>query len=233
MIKKNEHKIYLSNYYFFHRFSKKVLSFRHTKWVKIIKKYNKHLTWRFAPKNNTLIINKKKQWLRIKNVFRKNLEKKNQLKLFSNNGLKYKTLKRLVFIKKNKLERLKTIITHSTYRIDNLLCIIGVFRSLVQARQSILSGEIIVNGVIMRSLTYLLSKGDILSFINIRQKLLDKNLKTMAKRVSFKQFYSFFDIDYYLKELIVVKDSSTLNSSDYSTMLLGYIDLQRLDSLKF
>jgi ribosomal protein S4 len=113
------------------------------------------------------------------------------------------------------------------YRVDILLSRFHLFSSSYQARQFISNGVVLVNGKQISG-NFFLKKGDIVSFNSSK---IHENLEFSTFFNNFlnnELFYSFVEIDYYTKTLIVLKDLKDLTLDDLNLLITDYFDIYKL-----
>lgn len=115
------------------------------------------------------------------------------------------------------------------YRVDILLWKLNLFWSVHQARQSIKFGEVYVNGLVIKSNTFL-KKGDVISFSETSSFSSPISQPAVLKRIFCftKPVLTFVEIDYYSKLFVIVKGLSELNHNDFSILAPGDVDLKML-----
>ena len=111
--------------------------------------------------------------------------------------------------------------------MDILLSRFHLFSSSYQARQFISNGFILVNGKQISG-NFFLKKGDIVSF-NLSKVHENLEFSTLFNNfLNNELFYSFVEIDYYTKTLIVLKDLKDLTLDDLNLLITDYFDIYKL-----
>jgi len=199
-------------------FPLKVLKFKKTKWFKIRKGYKKKLKRKKFSNVNKIKI-RFLSYKREKQHFRSNLKAKQLIYQHYKDSFNFKLFKKLLLKEKNKnnlkLNILLTIFLKIEYKIDIALFKLFFFSSSLEAKKFIQEGNILVNYK-KTSQNYFLKQGDIVS-INKSSTYSTRKILKQTKRTSF--FHSFFEIDYYTKTFIVLKDFNSLSYSDVSLLL--------------
>ena len=131
--------------------------------------------------------------------------------------------------KKSSKELLLNYLVKPLFRIDILLSRLHLFSSSYQARQFISNGYVKVNEKKVSG-NLSLKKGDIISFnfskiqsnlnfLNFFQRLLNNNL-----------FYSFIEIDYYTKTIVILKNVGDITVYDLNLLVTDFFDVYKLKS---
>ena len=182
------------NFYFL-----RILKFKRTKW-KVAQKLIKNL------KLNKYLLNFRKKlvlfniWGRIK------LEYKNKLKNQHYLKCRYDIAK--ILFTNSLVQNIK-----QEYTLSTCLWHLNIFKTLYEAHNYINRGLVLVNNNICFNLNKKLFCGDIISF----NKELEINI--LNSRVSNEIYLTFFEIDYYLKIVIVIKDSGKISFQDLTLLL--------------
>jgi len=197
-------------------FPLKILKFRRTKWFKLKKSYKKTLKRR-------KIADFRKTWVRfkiykkIKSYYRRRLKTKQLIYQVYRNSFNFKFFRNYIKSKKtsfmSRVKSMSILLMKIEYRIDILLWRLNFFSNTVEARSAILSGDVLINNR-KTSHIHFLKEGDtvrILSFIHL------KEIAKLQKKTKF--FYSFIEIDYYTKTLVILRGVDTLNYQDFSPFL--------------
>ena len=161
----------------------------------------------------------------IKNYYKKNLNLKKFLILLFNNSIKVPFLKKeLVFNSKKSLkDLLLNCFIKPLFRIDILLAQLDFFTTSFGARQYINEGKVLLNSKRVKS-NYVLKKGDIISFKGGNSNFFFKVVNSNSK---FK-FYSFIEVDSYLKTIIITKDLKMFSGQDINLIVQNFFDLNTL-----
>jgi ribosomal protein S4 len=205
----------------------RILKFQRPKWKKFQKQalVSKKALPRFV--NPLVLKNSYKQWEKVQNYYKSGIQiKKKAIALFDD-SITVKSIRKTVLNnhKTNRDILLSTFIKPE-FRADILLSRLNFFSSSFSARQSINEKEILLNGKPFLSNVFL-KKGDIISFQSY------KNIETfsfnsISKNKYVKQnFYSFVEVDFYTKTLVVVKDLNDLTLDDFSLLITEYFDLKK------
>lgn len=225
----------------------RVLQFKKTKWallqkllLNFLKRKKQSLLNKSAKLNSTK--KKTKNVYCYKNAIESSIKVKGwlRLKLYHKNFFYAQTLFKQMFgdIKPIAAKR-KQIVLASDYcfhhlvkpyfRIDILLWKLNFFCTVYQARQSIKFGEICINNCVVKSNLFV-KKGDIISFFKKASPFLTISQSFVFKQTIFfvKPFFTFVELDYYNKQIVIVKDLSELNHNDFSILSPGDVDLKML-----
>jgi hypothetical protein len=208
---------------FFKYVPTRILRFKRPKWKKIqlVLKQKSNLKTAFV--NNIVLKASFKNWEKNKSYYKDGLMLKKSFYSFYNNSITTTYYKKL--IKKNTDLRFTSfffkIFLKPLFFIDILLWKINFCNSSYEGRQLLNYKQIYVNSKVIQS-NYLLKKGDI---ITVNPKFLTGKLK-FENSVLFELFSLFFEIDYYTKTVIIIKDFSALSSSDFVSLISDSIQLK-------
>lgn len=211
------------------KFCLRILKFNRPKWKRLQKNLIRLLKKKPKFIRQLTIKNRLRVWSRVKSKYKSGLNTKNSISMLFDNSISKKTLKKnLFFYKKNEIDDIfRVALIKPQFRIDILLSNLNLFFTSYQARQSINSGIILVNGKTVAS-NYFLKKGDIICF----KKFSISHLSSLKNLFSFysksKYFASFLEIDHYTKTIIIIKDYVQLGEEDFSLMLSNSFDLKLL-----
>ena len=111
--------------------------------------------------------------------------------------------------------------------IEILLWKLNFVSSVYAGRQLLTSKDVFVNNKVVTK-GYVVKKGDI---IQINEKISSNTFFLNKSLPEF--FFFFFEIDYYLKQLVVIKDLKTITIEDFKNFNTEYINFKPLiDYLK-
>lgn len=95
------------------------------------------------------------------------------------------------------------------FKLEILLWVLGIFKSIRQIRELFNTNKIFVNEKCVSS-GFLLKEGDIISFKGIDIKLVE------CVRV---RFYTFIELDFFSNKIVVLKDYKTMSEVDFTLLL--------------
>jgi len=204
-------------------YPKKVLNFKHSKWL-FVKTLNKKIKQKnflnfFKLSKKLKIVDKKKK------IFKTNLIYMRNIKHSLDNSFKPKA-------KKNKKKNLKTIfkdiLLNYEYSINILLYRLKVFNNIFEAKNYIKSKGIFINN---KKVFYnaLLKKGDIIKFDELFYKL-KANIFTNKE---YEYLLPFVEVDFYVSQLVIIKDLEELSESDLLLFFKVYYNISQLYNLNF
>ena len=213
----------------------RILKFKRPKWKKLqllIQKLRLKAT-KNRKKKFLFALNFKvnfKSWSRIKSYYKEGLQLKNSVHINFNKGISSKYFKKLI-LKKNvlsKIELITEVVAQPIFNLNILLCKLNFFSSITEVKQYIKNKNVLVNNNYISEST-LLKQGDIISFrqqANIFPIFFNKKLENDF-------LYSFIEIDYYTKTIIILKDSSHFSTEDLSLITNEYFNIAKfLDYIK-
>lgn len=193
----------------------RILKFKATKWKKLqeLLKRKRRLYFKFINYSkvrfNTFRVE------RIRSFFKESLLLKKELTVFYGHLLRNNYFKQ-PFNKKYPI--LKSSIIHGLIKplfiLDIFLWKFGIFESAMNASQSIFKKQVLINNYPSFS-GYNLKKGDIITF------------SIFPKIPRLISFYTYLEVDFYLKKIIILKSLNSLNNNDISLILKRYIDLKK------
>jgi ribosomal protein S4 len=210
----------------------RILKFKRPCW-KIVQKLNTKLlvNTRTARKkvfsNNTAFLNSVKKWYQLDKKFSINLLLKRQYYQQFNFTLGLNFFKKYIFLKNSKIS--KSLITYflikPKFRLDILLHFLNFFSSISMAQQEIIKKNIYVNNTSVFP-NFFLKKGDIITFDT---KFIN-NVQIHVK----KTIFSFLEVDYYTKTIVIIKSLEELTENDISTMNTKYFEVKKLfDNIRY
>lgn len=169
-----------------------------------------------------------KKWKRLKMYYKLSLNEKRKVNLNYANSLRLRKLKTLVNNNSQKYTRFsiyKNVIIKLEYHLDVFLYKLKVFPYLFSVRSEIQKGNIYVNNIKMVKYTYVLQKGDIISF----SENLNFDFTTVSRKVLHRsRLLSIIEFDLYNKQIIILKNFSELTREDLFSFNLNYINLNYL-----
>lgn len=191
--------------------SNRILNFKRPKWKKIQKTFQ-----RSKIKFDDIFVQKLtfKYWNKIKRTYKKGLDLKRIVDIFSDTKFSILYYKKIISNQKNSLFFSKNLIFNflikKFFRLDLLLWKLKIFNSSYESRQFINNNYILVNNSFVYD-AYFLKKGDIIQFKSYN--LINyKNNYLINSGLDF--LHSFIEIDYYTNCIIVLKDLNTLSVED-------------------
>lgn len=208
-------------------FPKKLLIFKRAKWKNCQKRILSSSKKRKLSLTNPLIYRLQPRVVEnVKNYYIEGLRLKIFLQLFFDYSLKTSFFKKLlVSFTDNK--SLKTFLIKlflkPYFRVDILLWKLKIFNSSFSVRQYINEGKILINSHRIKS-NYILKKGDIISFKNNNINLFLK----FCNLTPILQIYTFIEVDYYLKRIILIKNLTELNHEDLNVMVKKFFNINKL-----
>jgi ribosomal protein S4 len=205
----------------------RIFKFQRPKWKRFQKQAALSKNSSLAFVNPFITKNSYKQWEKIQNYYRLGLQIKKKIMVFFDDSVSLKSIKKTVNnTKKTNNEFLLSVFFKPQFRLDILLWRLNFFSSSFSARQSINEGEVLLNGHIGSNNSFV-KKGDIVSFSSLKS-LSSFSLDSLLKRQYVKQsFYSFVEVDFYTKTLVVVKDLNDLTLDDFNLLMNEYYDLKK------
>lgn len=172
-----------------------------------------------------------KYWEKTTDYYRDEVLLKRFLTNSFDSAIKLSSLKKKIKTssKKSTQELLLNYLVKPLFRIDILLSRLHLFSSSYQARQFISNGYVKVNEKKVNG-NLSLKKGDIISFnfskiqsnlnfLNFFQRFLNNNL-----------FYSFIEIDYYTKTIVILKNAGDITVYDLNLLVTDFFDVYKLKS---
>lgn len=163
----------------------KLLKFKKKKWEILVNRYKKRLKRykKFKPQDQSkyTITRYSSKGTSYKKRFRNGLNWGNRFKLFYG-GLSKKELKKYIkcFLAKKKKKNTHTNLLFLKFfesRLDTVLVRAKFSKSLRDARQLITHEKILVNNKLVKSPSYQLITGDLISIRNNQQHIIEENLK--------------------------------------------------------
>jgi len=205
--------------FFFSKISKRISNFKRPKWFFTQSLLNKYFSIsKKKIKNKSLLGTKKffflqnsfRRWEKVKLTFKNNIRKKNYYSVLFDDSIKLNKKRITTYLIFDTI--LNTIVI-PYFRIDFLLWFLFLFESSFHARQFINNGDIFVNNkkVIY---THYLQNGDVLTFPNNKYNF---NLQKKINRYYYKYnkcFFSFLEIDFYTKTIVIIKSPNQFNLND-------------------
>jgi ribosomal protein S4 len=214
----NKYKIFSKTKTIKQFFPFKILKFKKTKWVRVKKNYLKMLKRRKFSNYEKIKI-RFSSFKKKRRLFKDALKTKQLMYQIFKDSLNFKLFKKWIIATANK-GNLKSsvwrlLFLKIEYKIDIVLWRLYFFSSILEARKAIKQGDVFVNNIKI-SQNYFLKQGDIIQVF----KKSDKQIRAvLAETKKTSSFYSFFEIDYYTRVFIVLKDYKQLSYLD-STLCL-------------
>lgn len=209
------------------RISKKIplriLKFKRPKWARLQKHIKSSITRPASVINVMNIKNQFKIWEKVRNYYKKKVVGKTLLSHVFNNSIRYKTLRKSSNSVKSRNELIINYLITPLFRIDVLLFNLNFFKSSAEARQYINSGGLLVNGKKIYS-TCFVNKGDYISFIETKTSPFF--LVSSTRFLSDNVFLTFVEVDYYLKNIVIVKDLKMLGDEDIFLICNEYLNIK-------
>jgi len=189
----------------------------------IKKKYQKKLKLIF--KKNIKIKFFLKKWEEIKRYYKEGLDLKNTfLQLFDNSNRRH--------IRKEKLKskmcssnylQYVTFLIKPEFKLTVLLWRLNFFKTCYEASQSIHKGNVFLNSKRVHKSNIFFKKGDILSLKEENFFLILNLKKSSLSNI----FYTFVEVDYYTRTLIIIKDFNKLTLNDFYILIPYRFNLKR------
>lgn len=207
----------------------RILRFQRPKWKNFQKKLatlNKNSNFFINP---FIIKTSNKYWEKSTDNFRNEFQLKRFLINSFDSSVKISNLKKSLKVSSKKItkELLINYLVKPLFRLDILLTRLYLFSSSYQARQFISNGSVKVNNKKVLG-NFSVSKGDIISFDFSN---FNKNLDFSTVVTTFlnnELFYSFVEIDFYTKTLIILKNPQDLILEDLNLLIINHFDIQKL-----
>jgi ribosomal protein S4 len=163
----------------------KVFQFKKKKWMKFVESYIQKLKKyrKFKPKDQVryLVSRYPNRGSSYKTRCKNNLRTLKRFKLF-HGGLSKSKIKSLAKIAlKNKCNFSSLFLKFFEFRLDTVLFRSKFAFSVRNARQLILHGKILVNNRVIKTKSYVLKPGDIITILFINFKLIKTNIKRSVK----------------------------------------------------
>jgi len=202
----------------------RILKFRRPKWLRLQKLYLNTVKNKLV--NILLIKNIFKSWEKIKKYYKKGIETKNLLHSFYESNISprdtSKNLKKTL-IKKNLVSN---VLLKPQFRVDILLWKLNFFASSYESKQFINNSRVLINGVCVKS-NFFLKRGDVISFNSDSES--KRYFFNNIKRYSLHEnFFTFVEVDYYTKTVVVLKNYYDLDYQDFSLIINEYLNTKRL-----
>ena len=151
-----------------------------------------------------------KRWEFNKKAYKTGLEIKRYYYHLFNHIIRNKYLKQIYLNKAKKYKQnnfcnTTLYLIAPTFRLDILLWSLNFFNSTYEARNNIFNKNVFLNINKQLHPNEVVKSGDIISLKNFNKNLTFKKLYN--KNLHFKkQFYNFCEVDYYTKNLVIIKD---------------------------
>lgn len=205
---------------------KRVEKFKRPKWLRLKKNILTTQSSKFGFSRFSISKVNFKQWSKVTLNFKKGMLLKRSISALYENAISINYLKKLLnlpFFKKNTF----LIFFYPLFIIDILLWKLNFTSSVYAGRQLLDSKKVYVNNSPIKK-GYIVKKGDIIQF--------NENLTSSTffmNKIFPEFFFYFFEIDYYLKQLIVIKDLKTITIDDFKNFNTEYTNFKPLvDYLK-
>jgi len=201
----------------------RILKFRRPKWKKLQLIIKQKINFKTAFVNNSVIKLSLKNWEKNKTYYKDGVLLKNSFYSFYDNAITTTYYKKLI----NKTKQFCftslffKVFFKPLFFIDILLWKTNFCSSTYEVRQLLNSKQILVNTKIIQS-NYVVKKGDV---IIIKPSYIIKHL-AFEKSYMLELFSLFFEIDYYTNTIIVLKDFTTLSSSDFNSVMFDTVQLK-------
>lgn len=217
-----KYKDYCKVFYFFKKFPKiRLLKFKRSKWKKLQALLTKR-TFKKRQFINILQVKLRyKRWEKLKASYAEALQLKRAIFKLFDNAVSLSSFKKLSLQKTcyNKKNLVINSLIYPLYQLDILLWKLNFFKSVFQAGQEINNKHILVNAKKISN-NFLVKRGDIITFSNIFVEKL--NIK------SCEFLYSFLEVDYIAKTVIILKDFSELSKEDLRLLAIENILFPKL-----
>jgi ribosomal protein S4 len=222
----NKYKIYNQADSLVESFHQRLLNFKRPKWGKIKKKILQRNRSRKFLVNNLRVKATFKNWDKVKTYYNFGLKNKNSVYSYFDNSIRIKHINET--LKKNKScriqEKFLNCLIKPEYRIDILLARLGFFCSSFQARQSLFSKKVLVNGCFVRA-NFLLRKGDIITLLDSIKLNINQSFINLSPT---KKIFSFIEIDYYNNTVVIIKNLNDLHLQDIYLLSVNHCDLKKI-----
>ena len=200
----------------------RILRFKRPKWKKIQLILKQKSNFKTVFINNSISKLPFKNWEKSKTYYKEGLLLKNSFYAFYNNVITTTYFKKL--LKKTTNLSFKSlffkVFLKPLFFIDVLLWKTRFCNSSYEVRQLLNSKQILVNGKTIQS-NYVVKRGDI---IILKSSFIKK--PSANKVVTLELFSLFFEIDYYTNTIIILKDFTVLDSSDFDSIMFDNIQLK-------
>ena len=205
---------------------KRLLKFKRPKWLKLKKNLLGSQVAKISFSKFTISKVNFKYWSKVTLNFKKGIALKRSISSLYNNAISITFFKKLVYLevfKKNTF----LVFFYPLFIIEILLWKLNFVSSVYAGRQLLTSKDVFVNNKVVTK-GYVVKKGDI---IQINEKISSNTFFLNKSLPEF--FFFFFEIDYYLKQLVVIKDLKTITIEDFKNFNTEYINFKPLiDYLK-
>jgi ribosomal protein S4 len=172
----------------------------------------KHLQCRFS------------YWKRVRFFFKENLDMKNKLTTYFDNGFSTKFYKKLFLNTYSREYTMCSVFVRPEYRLDILLWRLQITSSLYLAEYIIKKKYILVNGRNI-GLKYFINEGDIVTITNIKIF----NFKNSSTLYIFSQLLPpYVEADFYLGQFIILKNWHTFASKDLTFIIRAPLKLSKI-----
>jgi len=212
--------------FFLNSIPNRVQKFKRPKWLKLKQSLSNTGFKKTCFQKFSVIKLEYKSWEKINNDFKSGINLKRSLASVYDFSVPVKALKKyskLVFLKKNTC----FVYLYPIFKIDVLLYKVNFLTSIYESRQSLSNNQILVNGTKVSNF-YKVKVGDIIKY---NQNQPSKS-KLIIKEIP-EFFFFFFEIDYYTKTIIVIKDLHSLSILDLQNFNMEYINFKPItDYLK-
>jgi ribosomal protein S4 len=160
---------------------KKVLKFKKQKWSKFIEFYKRKLKWykRFKPQNQKRYVVSKypNRYTSYKNRYKNTLQAYKTFKMFYGNMCKKALKDKINFLKNKSLKNPNLeFIELFEKRLDVTLYRAKFSHSIRSAQQLIVHGKVLINNKTVKSKSYVLKAGDLISINFANNKLIEINM---------------------------------------------------------
>lgn len=234
MKKLKRYHIFIRSNFCLSQFPLRILKFKKQKWLPLIaqlKKNLKPLNWKkkkssklkvfqIALKNISVTYAPRARWFKIKRSYQSETCTKRLLYIYYQKALTRKAFRKETQSTKLKGKGQKTVglLVKPLYRIDILLYFLNFFFSVYQAKQFLARGKLLLNNNLVKSPIFL-QHGNLLSIksnVDINNLLVSLLRKQKSPQ---KKVFTFLEVDYYTKALIIVNTLSNLTSKDLTSLL--------------
>lgn len=123
---------------------------------------------------------------------------------------------------------LNRILVKQYFKPEILLYKLNFFSSISEAVQFLSTGKVLINLQIKKP-NFFLKGGDIITFNCSSFDNFFKKKKIITNQIFLKKsLFSFLEVDFLTKTIIILKDSSDISSKDYNLFLSTYLNIQHL-----
>ena len=224
MKKVARYKIYIKSNKIINLFPNRIRYFHRTKWKKFISKNHSRIRrYKFVNLFFRTFARKKRKFIRMQRYYKQSLLEKNCLLQKFDNSYKLSLLKKDL-VKSNSLKYsdiLKLTLIKQNYYLNIFLWRLFLFTTANEASYYINNNFVQVNGVFVTP-NYFLRSGDIITFKKDISFYLKKNFRSYRL---LRTLCSFIEIDFYLLNVVVIKNFDEFTIDDICFFLSNPINV--------